>query len=326
MERRGALVLELLGSRGCLAPEDLCQLSVVNQEWRSFADAEAPWLVLARIVKLRPLPFCLESGGEVDPQASAKRQLLQSYEPVFHARRRIRRLWRRANGFWRCWAPEALASEASGGCSERQLAELEAKQNSELPEDLAEYLRCDGHEKEAFWFAEAQPGALAFRVGRLLGTKEMAQKALSPGWLPVACSREGTFTCIRLQHKSETASFGEVWSTPNDRDFDESHLRRQTTCFTEYLEDYVGLLESIPTQFAEQRLLSSLGQVLPELFACPRIYCNEQSSWITTGLGKGKGNLWQRVDRSHPVRIIFPSLGKSGKRSGSFARSWLLGK
>ena len=33
------------------------------------------------------------------------------------------------------------------------------------------------HVFQAFWFAEAQPGALAFRVARLLCAEEMLQKA-----------------------------------------------------------------------------------------------------------------------------------------------------
>ncbi|OLP80752.1 hypothetical protein AK812_SmicGene38792 [Symbiodinium microadriaticum] len=72
---------------------------------------------------------------------------------------------------------------------------------------------------------------------------------------------------------------------------------------------------------------AGLGGALVQLFSAPRIYCDEQGSWMTTGLGKGKGNLWQRLSRSQPVRVIFPpGLGKTGKRRASFAQSWLLGK
>ena len=42
---------------------------------------------------------------------------------------------------------------------------------------------------------------------------------------------------------------------------------------------------------------------------CPRL---QPPSAAQRGLGKGKGNLWQRVDRSQPLRIIFPRFGKTG--------------
>mmetsp|Transcript_12606 Transcript_12606/g.23702 ORF Transcript_12606/g.23702 Transcript_12606/m.23702 type:complete len:340 (-) Transcript_12606:25-1044(-) len=336
-------ILDLLGGRGCLAPEDICRLGAVCPDWRTFSNAEAVWLVLARTVRLRPLPQALRESdaGEglsawlKEPQA-AKAQLLERYRPVFAVRQRVRRLWRRVTGFWNHWAPDA-ACALQAGATEASLRQAEAKVESELPEDLAESLRCcDGHEKEAFWFAEAAPGALAFRVARLLPLRELVQEQAGPGWLPVARSREGGLTCCRVQPKVEgsVGFYGELWcSSATGRversDWEEWNLTRQTTCFLDYLQDYVSLLEGLPAQWAEHQLLSTtgLGSALQQLFRSPRIYCDEQGGWITTGLGKGKGNLWQRLDRSQPVRIIFPpSLGKTGKRRASFAQSWLLGK
>eukprot|EP00434_Breviolum_minutum_P009571 symbB.v1.2.008429.t1/scaffold522.1/size192531/2 len=330
MDRR-ALQLELLCSRGCVAPEDLCRCSAVSREWHNYVDAEAPWLTLAKMVTLRKLPVSMETGPSETTQDCAKWQLLQRYRPAFKVRCQVRHLLQRVSGFWQLWSP-SVAQALRCGLSDMDIEQLESCLGSALPEDFAEFLRwCDGHELEAFWFAEAQPGALAFRITRLLSAQEMLQKACTPhGWLPVACSREGALTCLRLVEESEsTATFGEVWCGATRGDFDTANLARQSTSFTEYLKDYVGLLESIPRQFAEEQLLTpqSLSQVLPQLFASPRIYCDERSSWITTGLGKGKGNLWQRVDRSQPLRIIFPRFGKTGKRSSpnrpSFGSLWL---
>eukprot|EP00435_Cladocopium_sp_Y103_P064378 s424_g26.t1 len=290
MDRR-ALQLELLCSRGCLAPEDLCKICAVSHEWRGYADAEASWQTVAKVVTLRPLPVSLETGAAEASQESAKWQLLQRYRPAFKVRRQVLQLLKRIAGFWQLWSPAvALAlRQRRRLLSEAQLQRLEQRLDAPLPEDFAEFLRwCDGFEVEAFWFAEAQPGALAFRVARLLCAEEMLQKAQGtpPGWIPIACSREGAFTCLRLQETESTAAFGELWCGAAPRgDFDLTNLTRQSTSFIEYLKDYVGLLESIPQQYAQEQLLTpgSLSQVLPQLFSCNRIYCDERSSWVTTG-------------------------------------------
>lgn len=45
-------------------------------------------------------------------------------------------------------------------------------------------------------------------------------------------------------------------------------------------------------------------------------------AFLNGGLGKGKGNLWQRLDRSQPLRIIFPRFGKQGgSRKGGAVRA-----
>ncbi|CAK9026237.1 unnamed protein product [Durusdinium trenchii] len=279
------------------------------------------------------------------------------YIPAFKVRCQVRQLLRRIAGFWHFWSP-AAALALRPGLSEVELQRFEqllaerverGGRVSQLPEDFAEFLRwCDGYEVEAFWCAEAQPGALAFRVCRLLCSAEIVAQAaqISSGWLPVSCSREGALTCLRLEEEDEesatpgagpgitasvvspasSASFGELWcgAAPRGSDFESGNLTRQSSSFMEYLQDYVGLLENIARQFAEEQLLTpiSLNQVLPQLFSSTRIYCDEQSSWVTTGLGKGKGNLWQRVDRSRPLRIIFPRF-HTGKRAGRFANMWL---
>ena len=110
-------------------------------------------------------------------------------------------------GFWRVWSPSAAAALRPGLPSPPFWA----------PEDYGEFLSCcDGLAAEAFWFAEPAPGALAYRVARLLSLSEAMAKArrLPEGWLPVAMSREGALSCLRLERDDESAaSFGEVWST-----------------------------------------------------------------------------------------------------------------
>lgn len=336
-------ILDLLGGRGCVAPEDICNLGAVSSEWRAFATSEAVWLVLSRTVHLRPLPAALagdsDEGWAKEPPA-VKSQLLQEYIPTFAVRQRIRQLCRRLKGFWLLYAPHVAAS-LRPGATEAALRHAENEVNGELPEDLAEFYRlCDGFDKEALYFAEAAPGGvLAFRVTRLLPLSELVREKAAAGWLPVALCREGGMTCCRIHPEPREAEgavgfFGELWSSAGSGRaergiFGEWTLTRQTSCFLDYLQDYVSLLEGLPSQWAEQSLLTtgSLGGALVQLFSAPRIYCDEQGSWMTTGLGKGKGNLWQRLSRSQPVRVIFPpGLGKTGKRRASFAQSWLLEK
>ena len=133
-------------------------------------------------------------------------------------------------GFWRVWSPSAAAALRPGVSAPLQ-----------LPEDYAAFLsHCDGQAAEAFWFAEAAPGALCYRVCRLLSVAEAEAKArkLPEGWWPVAVSREGAVSCLRLE-------LGEVWST-SQRGLEVTSLVRQSCSFTQYLEETLKSFKNAP--------------------------------------------------------------------------------
>eukprot|EP00928_Gymnodinium_smaydae_P024767 TRINITY_DN19945_c0_g1_i1.p1 TRINITY_DN19945_c0_g1~~TRINITY_DN19945_c0_g1_i1.p1 ORF type:complete len:442 (+),score=110.86 TRINITY_DN19945_c0_g1_i1:98-1423(+) len=171
-------VVDLAARRGVLAPEDLCLFAAASQGSRASVHREEVWQAVARKLRLRGLPASQGERAALDqlalPALPAAASLLRRYLPVLAVRRRVRALWRRIEAFWLRLGPQEAAKAWRPGLGEASLEAAEAALGGvELPEDLAESLRChDGQEAECFFFAEALLQTPAFRVLRLLPLSE----------------------------------------------------------------------------------------------------------------------------------------------------------
>mmetsp|Transcript_14118 Transcript_14118/g.38696 ORF Transcript_14118/g.38696 Transcript_14118/m.38696 type:complete len:358 (-) Transcript_14118:57-1130(-) len=337
-------VAELVGGSGFLAPEDVCLLATVSSSTRSVAQSEELWRALARHVRVRPLPAAFGGNGDLADAcglkqapgtgtASARAALLRKYAPALAIRRRVRSLWGRIEAFWKASAVQEALAALRPGLAESSIRLAEQALDAEIPEDLAESLRChDGQDASSWWFAEAQLKTPAFRVVRLMPLQEALAQCPWPlsCWLPLSDARmEGTLgrggrCAVMLRRNTDffgvhgvvAPQYGEVWSgvasnTMPRRGEAGPTSALQAPSFTDYLVTYVGLLDGLRMQLfgglGRTRLEVSRKDTLRVLFAYPEILCESAGNWVASGLGKGKGGSWRWVGGAGTsVRAVLP--------------------
>lgn len=341
-------VAELAVQRGCCAAEDVCLLAAASPELLVQFSCDELWQQIVMLSHHRPLPAMCAEENQSQEAGSVKAKFLARYVSVLAVRKRVRSLWRRVSAVWSAMAPESVGS-LRPGLKEKEIDALERELHAtaQLPEDFAESLRChDGHDHECgcWHFADAHHNQPAFRVLRLLPMHEMLiwlrdgsqafAELLDEGhmahlrpvtaWLPIAITNDtflwrdvspeqARFRLLRVEQitSQPEIGFGEVHRGPLPCSY------KAASCFVDYLADYVRFLEGVQTQATEEGW-DSPGDIFRGLFSGEDVQCEAQGNWITTGFGKGKGNLWKWVGGTGAIRVIKTSPGKMGRRLGRY--------